>query len=87
MTLKVKDMRGDPRVGQSVIDHTNPHRMAMLQGQRHRERPDEYCQHMDPIRIRDTGAPFPSAGPDRRCLVTAIDQAASRTLDPVHARG
>jgi PPOX class probable F420-dependent enzyme len=84
-TWKAKDMRRDPRVAMSVIDHTNPYRMAMLQGHVIDERPDEGCRYMDPISVKYTGAPFPSRGPDRVCFVIAIDRGASRTLDLVHA--
>ena len=84
VTWKAKDMRRDPRVALSVTDHSNPYRMAMLQGHVVEERPDEGCWHMDPISIKYTGAPFPSRGSDRICFVIAIDRAASRTLDLVH---
>jgi PPOX class probable F420-dependent enzyme len=84
-TWKAKDMRRDPRVALSVVDHAYPYRMAMLQGRVVEERPDEGCRIMDPIAIKYTGAPFPSRGPDRLCFVIAIERASSRTLALVHA--
>jgi PPOX class probable F420-dependent enzyme len=86
-TWKAKDMRRDPRVGLSVVDATNPYRMAMLQGRVVEERPDEGCRYMDPISVKYTGAPFPSRGADRLCFVIAVAQAASRTLGFVHNPG
>ena len=66
-TWKAKDLRRNPRVGLSVIDLTNPYRMATLQGRVVEERPDEGCRLMDPISYKYTNAPFPSRGPDRVC--------------------
>jgi hypothetical protein len=40
---------------------------------------------MDPISRKYTGAPFPSRGSDRVCFVIAVEHAAARTLDFVHA--
>ena len=65
-TWKAKDLRHNPRVGLSVIDLTNPYRMATLQGRIVEERPDEGCRLMDPISYEYTNAPFPSRGPDSR---------------------
>jgi PPOX class probable F420-dependent enzyme len=62
-TWKAKDLRRNPRVGLSVIDLTNPYRMATLQGRVVEERPDEGCRLMDPISYKYTNAPFPSRGP------------------------
>ncbi len=59
VTWKAKDMRRDPRVALSVIDHVNPYRMAALQGRVVEERADEGCRLMDPISIKYTGAPIP----------------------------
>ncbi len=39
---------------------------------------------MDPISINYTGAPFPSRGPDRVCVVIAVEKAAQHTLNLVH---
>jgi PPOX class probable F420-dependent enzyme len=49
---KSKDMRRDPRVGLSVVDLTNPYRMASLQGRVVEVRPDEGCRYMDPISVK-----------------------------------
>jgi PPOX class probable F420-dependent enzyme len=94
VTWKAKDMRRDPRVALSVVDHgeelragarfANPYRMAMLQGRVVEERGDEGCRYMDPISIKYTGAPFPSRGPDRVCFVIAVEHAAGRTLGFAH---
>src|SRR3982750_1137247 len=46
VTWKARDMRRDPRVALSVVDLTNPYRLAMLQGRVIEERPDEACHHM-----------------------------------------
>jgi PPOX class probable F420-dependent enzyme len=65
-TWKAKDLRRNPRVGLSVIDLTNPYRMATLQGRVVEERPDEGCRLMDPISYKYTthrsraGAPIVS---------------------------
>ncbi len=86
-TWKAKDMRRDPRVALSVVDLENPYRMAGLQGTVVEDRLDEGCRYMDPISIKYTGAPFPSRGPDRRCFVIAVHQAAHHTLDFAHQPG
>jgi hypothetical protein len=44
----------------------------------------EGCSYMDPISIKDTGAPFPSRGADRVCFVIAVQRAATQTLGFVH---
>jgi PPOX class probable F420-dependent enzyme len=85
VTWKAKDMRREARVALSVIDRADPYRMAMLQGRVVQERPDEGCRYMDPISRKYTGAPFPSRGSDRVCFVVAVERAAARTLDFVHA--
>ena len=86
-TWKAKDMRRDPRVALSIIDHEDPYRMAALQGRVVEERPDEGCRLMDPISIKYTGAPFPSRGPDRVCFVIEIERAGQRTLAFTHRPG
>lgn len=83
-TWKAKDLRRNPRVGLSVIDLTNPYRMATLQGRVVEERPDEGCRLMDPISYKYTNAPFPSRGPDRLCFVIAVEKAHGHTLGFVH---
>jgi hypothetical protein len=85
VTWKAKDMRREARVALSVIDRADPYRIAMLQGRVVQERPDEGCRYMDPISRKYTGAPFPSRGSDRVCFVVAVERAAARTLDFVHA--
>ena len=77
-------MLRDPRVAMSVVDLTNPYRMAALQGRVLEVRGDEDCGYMDPISVKYTNAPFPSRGPDRVCFVIAVEKAACRTLDFVH---
>jgi PPOX class probable F420-dependent enzyme len=84
---KAKDMRRDPRVAMSVADVSNPYRMAALQGRVIEIRPDEDCRYMDPISVKYTGAPFPSRGADRVCLVIAVEKAGQRTLGFVHNPG
>src|SRR5512142_1624050 len=84
---KAKDMRRDPRVAMSVTDGVNPYRMAAIQGRVVEVRRDEDCRYMDPISIKYTSAPFPSRGPDRVCLVIAVEKAAQRTLRFVHEPG
>lgn len=74
-TWKAKDLRRNPRVGLSVIDLTNPYRMATLQGRVVEERPDEGCRLMDPISYKYTNAPFPGRGPDRVCFVITVEKA------------
>ncbi len=86
-TWKAKDMRRDPRVALSVIDHDNPYRMAAIQGRVVEERSDEGCRLMDPISIKYTGAGFPSRGPDRVCFVIEVERAGQRTLGFVHRPG
>ena len=84
-TWKAKDMRRNPRIALSVVDHANPYRMAALQGCVVEERADEGCRYMDPISFKYTGAPFPSRGSDRVCFVIAVEHAAAHTLGFVHA--
>jgi PPOX class probable F420-dependent enzyme len=84
LTWKAKDMRRDPRIALSVVDHVNPYRMAAAQGRVVEERADEGCRLMDPISVKYTGARFPSRGPDRVCFVIEVEQAGHRTLEFVH---
>ena len=84
---KAKDMRRDPRVGLSLVDLTNPYRMASLQGRVVEIRRDEGCRYMDPISFKYTNAPFPSRGPDRVCFVIEIEKAREKTLRFVHNPG
>jgi PPOX class probable F420-dependent enzyme len=77
---KAKDMRRDPRVALSVVDLTDPYKMAALQGRVVEIRPDEECRYMDPISLKYTNAPFPSRGPDRVCFVIGVEKAGQRTL-------
>lgn len=86
-TWKAKDMRRDGRVGMSVVDLTNPYRMATLKGRIVEERADEGCRYMDPISVKYTNAPFPSRGPDRVCFVIAVERAVQHTLGFVHHPG
>jgi len=74
------DMRRDRRVALSVTDMSDPYRRAAVQGRVVEVPPDEGCRYMDPISVKHTGEPFPSRGPDRVCLVIAVEQAAQRTL-------
>jgi hypothetical protein len=80
-------MRRDPRVGLSLVDLTNPCRMAMIQGRVIEERSDEGCRYIDPISVKYTSAPFPSRGPHRLCFVIAIERAAAKTLAFDHNPG
>jgi PPOX class probable F420-dependent enzyme len=82
---KAKDMRRDGRVGLSVVDLTNPYRMATFKGRVVEVRPDEGCRHMDPISVKYTGRPFPARGRDRVCFVIAVEKAAHHVLGFVHA--
>jgi PPOX class probable F420-dependent enzyme len=84
---KAKDMRRDPRVGLSVVDLTDPYRMAALQGRVVEVRPDEGCRYMDFISLKYTNRPFPSRGPDRVCFVIAVEHARRTTLGFVHDPG
>jgi len=78
-------MRRDPRVALSVTDMANPYRIAAIQGRLVEIRPDEDCRYMDPISFKYTNAPFPSRGPDRVCVVIAVEKAAQRTLSFDHS--
>jgi PPOX class probable F420-dependent enzyme len=81
---KARDMRRDPRVAMSVTDGANPYRMASVQGRVVELRPDEDCRYMDPISMKYTNRPFPHRGPDRVCVVIAVEKAAHHTLGFVH---
>ena len=86
-TWKARDMRGDPRVGISVVDLANPYRMAAVQGRVIDVRPDEDGRYMDPISVKYTGAAFPRRGPGRVCFVIAAEKAGNRTLGFTHGPG
>ena len=86
-TWKARDMRRDPRVGLSVVDLTNPYRMAAVQGRVLEVRPDEECIHMDPISHKYTSKPFPVRGPGRVCFVIEAVHAGQRTLGFEHQPG
>jgi len=77
-------MHRDSRVSLSVLDSTNPYRMAALEGRVVEVRSDEHCRYMDPIALKYTNARFPSRGPDRLCFVIAVEKAYQRTLGFVH---
>jgi PPOX class probable F420-dependent enzyme len=81
---KAIDMRGNRRVGLSVVDPSNPYRMASLEGRVVEIRDDHDCRYMDRIAIKYTSSPFPSRGPHRICFVIAIEHAWLRTLGFVH---
>lgn len=81
---KAVDMRRNGRVGLSVVDPSNPYRMASLEGRVVEIRDDHDCRYMDRIAIKYTSAPFPSRGPHRICLVIAIEGAWQETLGFVH---
>lgn len=83
-TWKARDMRGDPRVGLSVVDLANPYKMAAVQGRVVEVRPDEDCTYMDPISVKYTSAPFPFRGPGRVCFVIAAEKAGCQTLSFTH---
>ena len=76
-------LRG-PRVALPVTGRDNPYRMAAVQGRVAEVRPDEDCRYMDQLSYKYTGEPFPTRGPDRVCLVIAVEQAAQRTLGFTH---
>jgi hypothetical protein len=80
-------MLRDPRVVMSVVDLTNPYRMAALQGRVLEVRGDEDCGYMDPISVKYTGKPFPVRGPGRVCFVIGVDRGAQRTLNFVRQPG
>ena len=82
LQAKAADMRRDPRVGLSVADSANPHRV--LQGRVVEMRLDHDCVYMDPIAIKYTGGPFPSRGPHRACFLIAVESAWTRTLGFAH---
>ena len=86
-TWKARDMRRDPRVGVSVVDLTNPYRMAAIQGRVVEMRSDEDGRYMDPISVKYTGAPFSARGPGRVCFVIAAEKAGQRTLNFTHDPG
>jgi hypothetical protein len=80
-TWKAKDMRRDPRVALSVVDSTNPYRMAAIQGRVVEVRLDAEGSFMDPIAMKYTSAPFPYRGPGRVCFVFEVTHAGTRSLD------
>jgi hypothetical protein len=45
------NIRYNPRVALSVVDPSNPYRMAALQGRLTEVRPDEACVSTDPIAL------------------------------------
>jgi len=80
-TWKAKDMRRDPRVALSLVDSTNPYRMAAIQGRVVEVRLDPECRYMDPIALKYTSAPFPYRGRGRVCFVIEVIHAGTRFLD------
>lgn len=80
-TWKAKDMRANPNVALSIVDHDNPYRMAAVQGVVVEVRPDHDCRYMDQIAIKYTSKPFPARGPDRVCFVIAARHAGARQLN------
>lgn len=86
-TWKAKDMRRDPRVAMSVVDGTNPYRMAAVQGRVVEVRDDSESGHMDLIAHKYTSKPFPMRGPGRVCFVIEAEKAGGRTLGFEHNPG
>ena len=86
-TWKAKDMQRDPRVALSVVDLTNPYRMAAIQGRVVEMRPDTDGAAMDAISRKYTSQPFPHRGPGRVCFVIEVERAGQRTLGFEHQPG
>ena len=84
---KAIDMRRNGQVGLSVVDPSNPYRMASLEGRVVEIRDDHDCRYMDRIALKYTSARFPSRGPHRICFVIAVERAWQRTLGFQHRPG
>jgi len=68
-TLKVKNLRRDPRCAISVVDYDNPYEEVQIRGKAVEFRDDTNFQVMDEISHKYTGKPFPWRDPAGRVAV------------------
>lgn len=65
-TLKVRNLRRDPRLALSVVDFHDPYEEVQIRGRVLEFRDDASFQIMDEISHKYTGKPFPFRNPEGR---------------------
>ncbi|TVR76705.1 MAG: TIGR03618 family F420-dependent PPOX class oxidoreductase [Sphaerobacteraceae bacterium] len=78
--FKGSDMRRDPRVSISLVDHQNPYRMASLRGRVLEVRPHDDFELMDQIAHTYTSQPFPDRNFELAYFVIDVLSAYERQL-------
>jgi PPOX class probable F420-dependent enzyme len=77
---KSRDMDRDPRVSLSLVDQSDPYRMAALRGVVVDVRPDDGLALMDRISEKYTSMPFPTRDTSLVYYVIGVTGAYERTL-------
>ena len=75
-SLKVKNLRRDPRLSLSVVDFHNPYEEVQIRGKVVEFREDSKFEIMDEISRKYTGKEFPFRSPEGRvALIIAVEKA------------
>jgi len=83
-SLKVRNLRRDPRLSISVVDFHNPYEEVQIMGRVVDFRDDARLETMDKISHKYIGAPFPMRGSSGRiAMVVEVDKARYTKL-PFH---
>jgi hypothetical protein len=75
-SLKVRNLRRDPRLALSVVDFQNPYEELQVRGRVVELRDDSSFEIMDEISRKYTGKEFPFRSPEGRvALIIAVEKA------------
>jgi len=75
-SLKVRNLRRDPRLSLSVVDFHDPYEEVQIRGRVVEFRDDSKFEIMDEISHKYTGKPFPFRNPEGRvALMIAVEKA------------
>src|SRR5271157_1884638 len=85
-SLKVRNLRRDPRLSLSVVDFHDPYEEVQIRGRVVEFRDDSKFEIMDEISHKYTGKPFPFRNPEGRvALMIAVEKARYQAALPKHA--
>ncbi|HSL98056.1 MAG TPA: TIGR03618 family F420-dependent PPOX class oxidoreductase [Candidatus Deferrimicrobiaceae bacterium] len=70
---KGRNVRANPQVAVSVVDHRNPFRYLAIRGRVTSIRPDDGLEHIDRMSQRYTGRPYGWRGRPREIFEVTID--------------
>jgi hypothetical protein len=75
-SLKVRNLRRDPRLALSVVDLNDPYEEVQIRGRVVEFRDDSSFEIMDEISHKYTGKPFPFRSPEGRvALIIEVEKA------------